>query len=138
MKDLIFRPLGSERDENLSAKASLVFVEPNSDKDEDDDEGGEEGGFKKRGRLSKKLPQGKTTIFSRVITTKRTREYQINNTAVTFKQYEAKLASIGVLLKARNFLVFQGDVESMARKNPKQVSVCVTVGERWLVWDVNV
>jgi structural maintenance of chromosome 1 len=138
MKDLIFRPLGSERDENLSAKASLVFVEPNSDKDEDDDEGGEEGGFKKRGRLSKKLPQGKTTIFSRVITTKGTGEYQINNTAVTFKQYEAKLASIGVLLKARNFLVFQGDVESMARKNPKQVSVCVTVGERWLVWDVNV
>lgn len=138
MKDLIFRPPGSERDENLSAKASLVFVEPNSDKDEDDDEGGEEGGFKKRGRLSKKLPQGKTTIFSRVITTKGTGEYQINNTAVTFKQYEAKLASIGVLLKARNFLVFQGDVESMARKNPKQVSVCVTVGERWLVWDVNV
>jgi structural maintenance of chromosome 1 len=138
MKDLIFRPLGSERDENLSAKASLVFVEPNSDTDEDDDEGGEEGGFKKRGRLSKKLPQGKTTIFSRVITTKGTGEYQINNTAVTFKQYEAKLASIGVLLKARNFLVFQGDVESMARKNPKQVSVCVTVGERWLVWDVNV
>ncbi|ACI64866.1 smc1, partial [Thalassiosira pseudonana CCMP1335] len=97
MKDLIFRPPGSERDENLK------------------------GGFKKRGRISKKLPQGKTTIFSRVITTKGTGEYQINNTAVTFKQYEAKLASIGVLLKARNFLVFQGDVESMARKNPKQL-----------------
>ena len=31
------------------------------------------------------------------------------------------LGEIGVLIKARNFLVFQGDVESIARKNPKQL-----------------
>jgi structural maintenance of chromosome 1 len=112
MKDLIFRPPGDSGETDLSAKASLVYVEP--------DENGEEEG-EERGRLSKKLPKGKTTIFSRIITTKGTGEYQINHQTVTFKQYEAKLASIGVLLKARNFLVFQGDVEGMARKTPKQV-----------------
>lgn len=113
MKDLIFRPPGSTN-EDLSAKASLVYVEP--------DEGGTEDEAVGEGRLSKKLPKGKTTIFSRIITTKGSGEYQINHKTVTFKQYEAKLASIGVLLKARNFLVFQGDVEAMARKSPKQVS----------------
>lgn len=119
MKDLIFRPPGAARDETLSAKASLVYVEP-SKKDETDDEEGETP-EKKKSRLSKKLPQGKTIIFSRIINTKGSGEYQVNGKTVTFKQYEAKLASIGVLLKARNFLVFQGDVESMARKNPKQL-----------------
>jgi len=121
MKDLIFRPPGSNvHAEDLSAKASLVYVEP-----EEGNEGGdeEEQGGGGGGRLSKKLPRGKTTIFSRVITSKGIGEYQINHRTVTFKQYETKLASIGVLLKARNFLVFQGDVEGMARKSPKQVSV---------------
>lgn len=118
MKDLIFRPPGSTNEE-LSAKASLVYVEPDADADA--------GG----GRLSKKLPKGKTTIFSRVITTKGTGEYLINHKTVTFKQYEAKLASIGVLLKARNFLVFQGDVEAMARKSPKQVSLQLHSSSSW-------
>ena len=121
MKDLIFRPPGST-DDTLSAKASLVYVEPDEGGDE---EGGGENDTQdeqREGRLSKKLPKGKTTIFSRIINTKGAGEYQINHKTVTFKQYESKLASIGVLLKARNFLVFQGDVEAMARKSPKQVS----------------
>ena len=130
MKDLIFRPPGSEQDETLSARASLVYVEPTKDEDdndEDDGEGGRGGGDNDEkkstttSRLANKLPQGKTIIFSRIVTVKGTGEYQINGKSVTFKQYEAKLASIGVLLKARNFLVFQGDVEGMARKNPKQL-----------------
>lgn len=139
MKDLIFRPPGSSTDDTLSAKASLVYVEP----DEGGGGGEEEGGGvmgenndtqeeQREGRLSKKLPKGKTTIFSRIINTKGAGEYQINHKTVTFKQYESKLASIGVLLKARNFLVFQGDVEAMARKSPKQVSfvVCDVVSYR--------
>lgn len=135
MKDLIFRPPGSEQDETLSARASLVYVEPTTtttkkEASGDDDNDGckrwavgidVEGAAKKKASLAKKLPQGKTIIFSRIVTVKGTGEYQINGKNVTFKQYEAKLASIGVLLKARNFLVFQGDVEGMARKNPKQL-----------------
>ena len=133
MKDLIFRPPGSEWDDTLSARASLVYVEPspatttdggvdgNISDDEDKDDYEESDTMKKEGRLSKKLPKGKTTIFCRVVTTKGTGEYQINGKTVSFKQYEIKLASIGILLKARNFLVFQGDVEGMARKSPKQL-----------------
>ncbi|EKU21359.1 structural maintenance of chromosome-like protein, partial [Nannochloropsis gaditana CCMP526] len=36
--------------------------------------------------------------------------------------YESTLKSIGVLVKARNFLVFQGDVESIAQKAPKDLT----------------
>jgi len=120
MKDLIFRPPGTARDETLSARASLVYVEPQK-KGDTDEEGENNDPADEEGRLSKKVPTGKTTVFSRLISTTGSGGYQVNSQPVTFKQYEAKLASIGVLLKARNFLVFQGDVETMARKNPKQL-----------------
>lgn len=61
------------------------------------------------------------TRFSRTISSKGIGEYRINRKPVSFAQYEQALASIGVLLKGRNFLVFQGDVESTARKTPKEL-----------------
>ncbi len=131
MKDLIFRPPGTsaEKNENLRAKASLVYVESTKkggeegkEEEVEEEEGMNEGISIETGpKTIRALPTGKTTIFSRVITSKGTGEYQINNKSVSFKTYEQKLASFGVLLKARNFLVFQGDVESLARKNPKQL-----------------
>jgi len=62
------------------------------------------------------------TRFSRIISVKGVGEYRINDRVVPFSEYEQELADIGVLLAARNFLVFQGDVESMARKTPKQIT----------------
>lgn len=125
MKDLIFRPPGSEWDSTLSARASLVYVEPppGLTATTTTADGGGDGGNENDLEYERVgvFPKGKTTVFSRVVTAKGTGEYQINGKVVTFKQYETKLASIGVLLKARNFLVFQGDVEGMARKNPKQL-----------------
>lgn len=41
---------------------------------------------------------------------------------VTWEVYEKRLRDIGVLVKARNFLVFQGDVESIASKSPKELT----------------
>lgn len=41
---------------------------------------------------------------------------------VTWDGYEKRLRDIGVLVKARNFLVFQGDVESIASKSPKELT----------------
>lgn len=61
-----------------------------------------------------------TTKFQRTIHPNGNGDYRINNKVVTYKQYEDRLASIGVLVKARNFLVFQGDVESLARKSPAE------------------
>ena len=41
---------------------------------------------------------------------------------VTYEAYENLLQRIGVLVKARNFLVFQGDVESVAAKSPLELT----------------
>lgn len=60
--------------------------------------------------------------FSRSITLSGVTNYQINNVDVTFENYEKKLSGIGVLVKARNFLVFQGDIESIAQKSPIELT----------------
>lgn len=39
---------------------------------------------------------------------------------VTNNQYLAELEQLGINAKAKNFLVFQGAVESIAMKNPKE------------------
>lgn len=41
---------------------------------------------------------------------------------MTWEVYERRLRDIGVLVKARNFLVFQGDVESIASKSIKELT----------------
>lgn len=40
--------------------------------------------------------------------------------SVPNQEYFAQLEQIGVNVKAKNFLVFQGAVESIAMKNPKE------------------
>jgi len=39
---------------------------------------------------------------------------------VKVEEYSAALEKIGVLMKSKNFLVFQGQVESIAMKNAKE------------------
>lgn len=94
MIDLIFRPPGAST-ESLKASATLVY-QHEGDSDEE-------------------------IRFSRTISAKGVGEYRVDGKTVSFAQYEQALAEIGVLLKGRNFLVFQGDVESTARKTPKEL-----------------
>ncbi|XP_021341818.1 structural maintenance of chromosomes protein 1A-like [Mizuhopecten yessoensis] len=47
-------------------------------------------------------------------------DHKINGKTVTSQQYAAELEKIGVLVKSKNFLVFQGTVESIAMKNAKE------------------
>ncbi|XP_068104482.1 structural maintenance of chromosomes protein 1A isoform X2 [Hyperolius riggenbachi] len=47
-------------------------------------------------------------------------EYRINSKVVQLSEYSDELEKLGILIKARNFLVFQGAVESIAMKNPKE------------------
>jgi len=61
----------------------------------------------------------KELIFTRKIVGSGT-EYRINNKVVNNKEYQKALEEIGILIKAKNFLVFQGAVESIAMKNPKE------------------
>ncbi|OQR80760.1 structural maintenance of chromosomes protein [Achlya hypogyna] len=61
-------------------------------------------------------------IFTRSISDKGIGSYRINDRDVPYEEYEATLKDLGILVKARNFLVFQGDVESIASKSPEQLT----------------
>jgi structural maintenance of chromosome 1 len=93
MKDLIFRPPG-KTSHKLKASAALIYQDPETDEE---------------------------MRFSRSISHSGVGEYQVNGKTVTFAEFEKLLEDIGVVLKARNFLVFQGDVEALARKSPKEL-----------------
>lgn len=60
-------------------------------------------------------------IFSRSITSSGVSLYRFNNQEISFHDYDIQLQSIGVLIKVKNFLVFQGDIESIASKTPKEL-----------------
>ena len=49
-------------------------------------------------------------------------EYRINGRKVSEKDYQTKLKSVGLLVKSRNFLVFQNEVEKVAQKSPKELT----------------
>lgn len=51
-----------------------------------------------------------------------TSEYSIDGDVTNSDQYLTQLASLGILVKARNFLVFQGDIESVAAMNGKELT----------------
>lgn len=60
--------------------------------------------------------------FTRLISEKGVGSYRIDDRDVSFETYQAQLKAIGILIKARNFLVFQGDVESIASKSPEELT----------------
>ncbi|KAL0838498.1 hypothetical protein ABMA28_016621 [Loxostege sticticalis] len=47
-------------------------------------------------------------------------EHKIDGQSVSVSNYLAELEKLGINVKAKNFLVFQGAVESIAMKNPKE------------------
>jgi structural maintenance of chromosome 1 len=94
LKDLIFRPPGASS-KKLRARAALYYQPEEPDEPE--------------------------ICFSRAISPAGNGDYQVNGKTVSYAKYEEALAEIGVLVKARNFLVFQGDVESLAHKSPKEL-----------------
>lgn len=66
-----------------------------------------------------------THEWQRTITSAGSSEYRINNRVVTQKQYSDALEEHSILVKARNFLVFQGDVEKLATTAPEQLTLQV-------------
>uniref|UniRef100_A0A8C9ZY25 Structural maintenance of chromosomes protein 1B-like n=1 Tax=Sander lucioperca TaxID=283035 RepID=A0A8C9ZY25_SANLU len=61
----------------------------------------------------------KETIFCRSIIGESS-EYRINSVHVSLAKYMEELEKVGIVTKARNCLVFQGAVESIALKDPKE------------------
>lgn len=56
--------------------------------------------------------------LKRTITKSGNSEYKINNKTVSATEYSNLLKEENILIKARNFLVFQGDVEQIASQSP--------------------
>jgi structural maintenance of chromosome 1 len=67
-------------------------------------------------------PAGAEITFMRQISATGVSTYKLDDKDVTFEIYEQKLQKIGVLVRVRNFLVFQGDIESIASKNPREIT----------------
>lgn len=65
---------------------------------------------------------GEEQQWRRSITSQGVSEYRINNRIVTATQYNEGLEAENILIKARNFLVFQGDVEAIASQSPKDLT----------------
>ena len=61
-----------------------------------------------------------TVTFKRRVDLKGISTYYINDKLLPYQQYNTTLESIGILVKVRNFLVYQGDVTEIANKSPQQ------------------
>jgi structural maintenance of chromosome 1 len=66
-----------------------------------------------------------TYEFTRLVLPSGSSEYRINEKQVTFAKYLAVLEKHNILVKARNFLVFQGDVEQVASQSPKDLTLLI-------------
>ncbi|KAK5995835.1 Structural maintenance of chromosomes protein 1 [Cladobotryum mycophilum] len=65
---------------------------------------------------------GEEQRWKRSITSQGASEYRINDRVVTAQQYNEALETENILIKARNFLVFQGDVEAIASQSPQDLT----------------
>lgn len=65
---------------------------------------------------------GEKQRWKRSITSQGASEYRINDRVVSAQQYNEALEAENILIKARNFLVFQGDVEAIASQSPQDLT----------------
>lgn len=59
---------------------------------------------------------------SHSISTTGASEYRLNDRVVTYAAYNTALILHNILVKAKNFLVFQGDVEAVASQSPRELT----------------
>ncbi|GJJ15239.1 hypothetical protein Clacol_009515 [Clathrus columnatus] len=59
-------------------------------------------------------------LFS--VSTNGSSEYRLNGKVVTYNTYNQALEKQNILVRAKNFLVFQGDVEAVASQSPKDLT----------------
>ena len=76
-------------------------------------------------KLIYEAEDGAEICFYRHIDASGTGQYKIDGKACTAEAYSERLKEHGILIKARNFLVFQGDIESVASKSPKDITALI-------------
>ncbi|KAJ2793735.1 Structural maintenance of chromosomes protein 1, partial [Coemansia guatemalensis] len=86
------------------------------------DEAGDQHGRRAWVRAVYEDDDGRTVTFQRSITGSGESEYRINKRVVSLNTYNQALEAQNILVKAKNFLVFQGDVEAVAAQSPKELT----------------
>ncbi|OCF71781.1 cohesin complex subunit psm1 [Kwoniella mangroviensis CBS 8886] len=66
--------------------------------------------------------KGKEWSFRRSISAAGASSYFLNGRSVAWKEYNGQLEKFNILVKAKNFLVFQGDVEGVASQDSKALA----------------
>ena len=131
LRDLVYAYDVQDSKEKRNASVSLVYVlntNYEDDEGEEEDESEERDGDKENSKKKKRQKRGEEegekneVRFSRTISNSGASDYKIDNKTVTFEEYAEKLKQFGILVKARNFLVFQGDIEAVAQKSPKDLT----------------
>lgn len=120
LKDLVYR---GRRLARARVDGSEPTQEQEGEEGSDGDEDRREGSAKKAWVLAVyEDADKKEWLFQRAISITGASEYRLNDHVVTYAAYNAALVSHNVLVKAKNFLVFQGDVEAVASQSPRELT----------------
>ncbi|KAF8268112.1 cohesin complex subunit psm1 [Lactarius quietus] len=115
LRDLVYRGRRLARDNGEGTS------QPEPEDEEEEREG--EGTAKKAWVLAVfEDEKAKEWLFQRTISTTGASEYKLNKRTVTYTTYNEALIKHNILVKAKNFLVFQGDVEAVASQSPKELT----------------
>ncbi|KAI0297775.1 cohesin complex subunit psm1 [Multifurca ochricompacta] len=116
LRDLVYRGRRLARDNGEGTS------QPDRE-DEDEEEGEGEGTAKKAWVLAVfEDEKNKEWLFQRTISMTGASEYKLNKRTVTYTTYNEALIKHNILVKAKNFLVFQGDVEAVASQSSKELT----------------
>ena len=129
LRDLVYRGrvMKTSKIQDDGTAAPATNGDANGYENGDDDEGSSQ-------RASRNDPKtawvmavyeddaGDEQRWKRSITSSGSSEYRINDRVVTAQQYNEALEEENILIKARNFLVFQGDVEAIASQSPQDLT----------------
>lgn len=96
----------------------------NGNTEEDDSQASAQGGDPKSAWVMAVYEDdaGDEQRWKRTITSQGASEYRINERVVSAQQYNESMEAENILVKARNFLVFQGDVEAIAIQKPQDLT----------------
>ncbi|EIW78182.1 cohesin complex subunit psm1 [Coniophora puteana RWD-64-598 SS2] len=117
LRDLVYRG------RRLAHSEATSDADLTRDQEEDEEEQTGEGTAKRAWVLAVyEDEKGKEWLFQRTISTNGTSEYKLNNRVVTYQSYNTALVSHNILVRAKNFLVFQGDVEAVASQSSRDLT----------------
>ncbi len=113
-KDLIHgAPIGKPVAHRASVSFVYSYEDLKQDQDKDSDSASSSGDSSSD--IGKEIKFTRTVIGS-------SSEYRIDGKTTNGVDYQNELEKIGIYLKAKNFLVYQGQVESIAIKNAKEIT----------------